>query len=86
MSETRQRKISLKGQKKSIVEAKKQLEILDGTLFADALFPKFSDKLSSQKELPLTVKNLRFFKSILATCAIKFASIVMLMQAQTGKK
>ena len=62
MIETKPRKISLKGQDKAIVEAKKQLAILEGELFTDELYPKFSSKLESQNNFPLKVKKLEIFQ------------------------
>jgi len=62
MIETKSRKISLKGQDKSIVEVKKQLEILEGELFNSDLYPRFSSKLRSQNNFPLSVKKLEIFQ------------------------
>jgi len=84
--ETKQRKISLKGQEKPIVEAKRQLEILEGTLFNDGLFSKFTDKLSSLKELPLTVNELEIFQVNIGYICNQVVSIVTLMLARIGKK
>lgn len=62
MIETKLRKISLKGQDKAIVEAKKQLTILEGELFESDLYPKFSSKLKVQNNFPLKVKKLEIFQ------------------------
>lgn len=62
MIETKLRKISLKGQDKAIVEAKKQLAILEGELFESDLYPKFSSKLKVQNNFPLKVKKLEIFQ------------------------
>ena len=62
MIQTKSRKISLKGQDKSIVEVKKQLEILEGELFDSDLYPKFSSKLRNQNNFPLSVKKLEIFQ------------------------
>ena len=62
MIETKLRKISLKGQDKAIVEAKKQLMILEGELFESDLYPKFSSKLKVQNNFPLKVKKLEIFQ------------------------
>ena len=62
MIETKLRKISLKGQNKAIVEAKKQLMILEGELFESDLYPKFSSKLKVQNNFPLKVKKLEIFQ------------------------
>ena len=62
MIETKSRKISLKGQDKSIVEVKKQLEILEGELFNSDLYPRFSTKLKNQNNFPLSVKKLEIFQ------------------------
>lgn len=62
MIETKLRKISLKGQDKAIVEAKKQLSILEGELFESDLYPKFSRKLKVQNNFPLKVKKLEIFQ------------------------
>lgn len=62
MRETKPRKISLKGQDKAIVEAKKQLAILEGELFNSGLYPKFLSKLKVQNNFPLKVKKLEIFQ------------------------
>ena len=62
MIETKPRKISLKGQDKAIVEAKRQLAILEGGMFDSELYPKFSSKLKVQNNFPLKVKKLEIFQ------------------------
>jgi len=62
MIETKPRKISLKGQDKAIVESKKQLAILEGELFKDELYPRFSTQLENQNHFPLKVKKLEIFQ------------------------
>ena len=56
------RKISLKGQEKSIVEIKQQLGILEGDLFDNESYPRFSSKLRNQNNFPLSVKRLDIFQ------------------------
>ena len=62
MIATKSRKISLKGQDKAIVEANQQLGILEGELFDNESYPRFSSKLSIQNNFPLSVKKLEIFQ------------------------